>query len=420
MCIRTVVASLVLVCLFHTVTVAQPGGRFGGRGGPPGRGFDPSEMLRRMDTNNNGMLEQNEVSDRARGFISRMAEGSGIDMNRPISIERLGKAFEERRREREREYQRDRDRRREADRKKEQEDNLEVKGFELDEEYPPVPGFDIPFDSPLLAAGPLEDRYDEKIIERTERAFRYYDRNRDGILDKEEISRGRWSDDPYAHDLNKDGKLSKVEMCERYAKRYGNDKAKSSSSRSSSSSSRSSYRSYRSSSSASSRSTSGSDSDRNSRIARYAESIMRRYDQNRNGYLDRDEWKNMRNDPEKSDRNRDGKISRSELEERLASYGSYSSSSRSSSSSSSKSKRTSRRSSDSDYRVTTTDERLERLGVSGSSQFVRSDKNRDGQLQMAEFTYSWSADKIDEFYDYDLNGDGVITPQEWVTVEKEK
>ena len=68
----------------------------------------------------------------------------------------------------------------------------------------------------------------------------------------------------------------------------------------------------------------------------------------------------------------------------------------------------------------TVDERLADLGVSGTSTFVRSDKNRDGQLQMAEFAYSWSADKIDEFNDYDLNGDGVITPEEWVTVEKEK
>ena len=78
---------------------AQPGR--GGRGGPPGRGgFDPTEMLRRMDTNNNGMLDPDEVSDRAKGFISRMTEGRGVDMNRPISIDRLRGIMDERRRER--------------------------------------------------------------------------------------------------------------------------------------------------------------------------------------------------------------------------------------------------------------------------------------------------------------------------------
>jgi Ca2+-binding EF-hand superfamily protein len=127
----------------------------------------------------------------------------------------------------------------------------------------------------------------------------------------------------------------------------------------------------------------------------------------------------MSNSPEKADKNNDGKISRDELEERLKSYSS-SKSSKSSSSSSSKSKKSSRKSSASDYRFTTLEERLDNLGVSGSSMFVRNDKNRDGQLQMAEFAYSWSTDKVDEFKDYDLNGDGVITPQEWVTVENEK
>lgn len=420
-----------------------PGGGRGPGGGGPGGGFDPTEMLRRMDANGNGQLDPNEVSDRARGFLNRMTEGTGIDTSKPISIERLKRVMDERRREREREYQRSNDQQNRS--RQEEEDELVVKGFELDEELPLVPGFDLPSDSPLLATGPLEDRYDKEIMERVERAFRYYDRNKDEILDKEEIKNGRWSDNPYDYDLNKDGKLSKVELCERYAKRYGNKKAESSSSsdRSSSSSSsrdsgsrsygsRDGSRSYgsRDGSRYSSYRSSDRDRDRDddrddgsSKMARYAESIMRRYDRNRNGYLDKEEWKSMSGSPEKSDKNKDGKISRSELEAGLEAYAkarSSSSGSDKSRSGSSRSKSKSGSPGSLEHRFLTTDERLAELGVDASSSFVRSDKNRDGQLQMAEFAYSWSQDKLDEFKDYDLNGDGVITPQEWTTVENEK
>ena len=49
--------------------------------------------------------------------------------------------------------------------------------------------------------------------------FRRYDSNRDGFLDRAEISRGRWSDDPFTYDRNHDGKLTRSEMAVRYARR---------------------------------------------------------------------------------------------------------------------------------------------------------------------------------------------------------
>ena len=48
--------------------------------------------------------------------------------------------------------------------------------------------------------------------------------------------------------------------------------------------------------------------------------------------------------------------------------------------------------------------------------FVQQDANGDGQVAMAEFehTISWSDAKVRKFNRYDLNKDGIITPQECV------
>jgi len=44
--------------------------------------------------------------------------------------------------------------------------------------------------------------------------------------------------------------------------------------------------------------------------------------------------------------------------------------------------------------------------------FFERDLNDDGQIEMAEFTDQWDADKADEFAMYDSNNDGIITPDE--------
>ena len=60
-----------------------------------------------------------------------------------------------------------------------------------------------------------------------------------------------------------------------------------------------------------------------------------------------------------------------------------------------------------------------KLGVSSTSSFIRDDKNGDGQLQMAEYSSTWNDAKLAEFRELDLNGDFVITPQEWLEAEKQ-
>lgn len=397
-----------------------PGG-YSGRGGPPSSsggpgGFDPTEMLSRMDANQNGKLDGDELSERTKYMISRISERAGvkIDTSRDVSLESLSAAFKKA------SENSDRDNR-DDDRQSNSEPEIpQVHDFKLDDQMVLVPGFDIPDDSPLLQSGPLEDRYDQRIMEQVERRLREYDTNKDGLLDQSELSKGRWSPDPKEADLNGDGKLNKLELAERYAKRYGSNEKAASNSKSkpvpvslyglapagSSSGSKSSG-------SASSSSSESSDD----KVKKYADSLMKQYDKNKNDVLEREEWQQMSNSPERSDSNRDGKISRSELEARLSSYYKSSGSSNKSSTSSGSSGSALPNAIKGDYRFSTTDELLAKAGISGSSDFIRKDANGDGQIQMAEFASDWDDDKFAEFQELDQDGDGVITPAEWNAVQ---
>ncbi len=163
-----------------------------------------------------------------------------------------------------------------------------------------------------------------------------------------------------------------------------------------------------------SRSSSNRDRDpeREDRIRRFAESMFARYDRNRNGVLERDEWGEMRV-AQGADRNDDGKITKEELTARLAEYsgrrsrGEDGDSSGPGSSSDSESSDSNGRSRS--YRFSTATERL----VAGLPDwFARCDANGDGQVAMAERYSDWTESRAREFLSYDRNGDGLITQRE--------
>lgn len=190
------------------------------------------------------------------------------------------------------------------------------------------------------------------------------------------------------------------------------------------------------------------------RVRQYAQSLFRQYDANKNGVLEREEWQQMRGSPEKADRNHDGLISLEELTQRelernrlalagtsssggetgrLATSAGASSSTKSAASSSissasslqgsrfrwrspsSSSSARSRSGQPGRVRFLTP---LERLPKGMPDWFVQKDADADGQVSMAEFATEWTDAKAAEFQKYDLNNDGIITPEECLRAEK--
>ena len=80
------------------------------------------------------------------------------------------------------------------------------------------------------------------------------------------------------------------------------------------------YASLAPSSNRSSSGSSGSSGDRGreARVRGFAQYMLRRYDRNRSGSLEREEWGEMRTDPSPADRNNDGVITQEELTAQLA------------------------------------------------------------------------------------------------------
>ncbi len=197
------------------------------RGGQ-GSGDFQRQFLQRMDQNSNGVLEPGEISDRARGFIDRMARDAGLDPGQPIPINRLGGASfpgpdggrgqSERRSGRD-----DRERRDERERRDQERESSSSSGTDP---YPLVPRFGDPLVlgfgvSPLSLNGhviDLEKRYDRRVLEQVERAMQRYDRSRNGVLEYDEWQRVSWRPDPRQSDLDGDGQLTKAEVAERFAK----------------------------------------------------------------------------------------------------------------------------------------------------------------------------------------------------------
>jgi len=160
------------------------------------------------------------------------------------------------------------------------------------------------------------------------------------------------------------------------------------------------------------------DAERERRAREFAESILRRYDRNRSGRLERDEWGELRGNPAEIDRNKDGVITLEELQAFAASFGQRRESSGSSSSGSSQGEGGGRQAVPGEATTVSGPKFVrfrrphERLPQGLPDWFIQKDKDEDGQISMAEFSNSWNDATVSEFLRYDLDGDGVITPKE--------
>ena len=135
--------------------------------------------------------------------------------------------------------------------------------------------------------------------------------------------------------------------------------------------------------------------------------MIKQYDKDKDGKISKTEIKEMRRPPTGADSNKDGFISKEEL------IASLSGANKPSSSGSTSRNESSTRSSSS-FRS-----RSERSRSSSSSKsrrpvsFSEDDTNKDGQIQMREYSDEWNQEILEEFRKRDLNNDGVITAEEW-------
>lgn len=402
----------------------------------------PLGFLQRLDANGNGMLEPDEQG-RARPFIERIARDvGGIDMNRPIRLSTLGEKIQQMQggqSSNSRSSSSSRSSSRGSSGPKDMQGNplpaeasLDslVPGFDVVEEVIPVPGFGA-------KAEYLNVPVQEADFTEAEQTIKRYDRNRNGILEADEIKNARWRDDPMKQDRNGDGKLTRSELAVRYSlRRTSEAQRKAQSSAGGTSGGGSQDRGAQDQGSSSSRfgggggsrfggSSSGGSSGAD-RMAQMAGSIMERYDANKSGVIEKSEYKNFRSDPSAADTNKDGKITKDELAKWMTSRfsqgsgrGGDSSSARGGSGGRSEGAAEGGGGADivgsGSYRFKLPQEGLPE-GLPGW--YVTSDKNNDGQIAMSEYTGKWDAKTLSDYYAYDINRDGVITPGEAMETTK--
>ncbi len=437
------------------------------------------ELLRRMDANRDGQLDPSEIPARSQASVRRLAEQAGLDPGGgPLPIDRL-----------ERQLRGDSGRPPRGERGSPDERGPRGErgrgGRGRDEPGRPpegrgrrggrgesTPGDAVsrePADAPATgtaprgfgpspangvasssssgpqgfgavgaAEGQLEERFDERIVQYVDRFLSQYDRNRNGQLDSNEWEGIRWGDNPKDSDQNGDGVLTRAELAERMASRWGSrggnrdsgDRRppdRSGADRSGADRAppdRSARgRGFRGGPPESSPSPSSSGGG-NDRVRRYAEGLLKRYDESGNGVLEKAEWSKMRSRYASADANQDGLITVDELAGQLSEFsgGSSGGSSRGGTAQGNsrgpngrgRSAGSSRASNRKSYRFLTPAERL-RESMSGRIRdaFLDLDQDGDGQVAMSEFATTWTDEKVEEFAALDANRDGLVTPAEY-------
>lgn len=394
------------------------------------RSFDPVEYLKRLDANGNGALEPGELSDRSREFV----KGLGFNTDETLSIDKIASKINGDKAEAEKE-------KKSPNGSPERKIVRKVPGFGV--EAPARQGVPDFVSQPQASPQELLGKYGERIMEQVDAAMQRYDKNGDGKIDTTEASEGRWGQpEPKESDLDQDGNLTRSEMAERYYRRQRNSEDNSGNreresgrgeDRDRESNDSREERNDRESREERSDSDSGSSAESESegsepprsaggdRYRRYADDLISKYDQDKDGNLSKDEMSEMKQRPVNGDLDGNGLISAGELTEAIANGNMNTEPGRGSGenskpSGSSGSSRSPTRSENSDSNESPRSEAGSRNSTSRSSStfsFNASDKNGDGQVQMHEFATDWTDEKLDQFREYDRNRDGVITNAEY-------
>jgi subtilisin-like proprotein convertase family protein len=313
-----------------------------------------AEYLKRMDANSNGYIEPSEISDSARPYLERYAQVGGMSLSQTHSLRRW-------------EYSVERYYSKRAESTSGQIDpGKGPSGFELDTEALLLPEF---------GSAKIRYPYTREDLEEADRMLRNYDRNDDQELDRAEAVAGRWSrGNPYDFDFNHDERISRTELAQRSARNRLAEKQSNQVRYKPSEDNQSSDDAPWARDLNTSR---GLEADRNSRYL--ADSIVDRYDRNRDHILNARERSGLGIDVGAADFNRDGDVS----EDELAAY--Y-------------------------YREMSA--RDNDLSDVLPSWFFERDSNGDRQIDMVEFTDQWDDAKVEEFTALDSNRDGILTSDE--------
>lgn len=424
---------------FHAV--GQDGPPRGRRGDGDRRSFDIGALMARIDVNKNGILDNEELNDRSRDFLRRMGMENVGDS---VAVADVIKAYEERN------GQGNSSAAPPARPTREQNSSALAAVRKL-------PGFDAPvaqasslpkFNVLATAAPGLKpyDSYPESVKAEVENTLRRYDANKDGVIDAEEMKSMRWRAPSAAEsDLNRDGTLSREEIAHRYLQREaatsegtseggGNRGGPGRGDRSGRDDGR--FNDQRGgdnrgeerrggdsnatggNATSTTRTASSLGSGGGTDYRTYATEIFQKYDENKDGVLDKDEFAKLRRKPPNADADKDGLVTLQEL------IDAYTEMERSGGTGTSGSSSGSAASSGGDSNSSRND-RGSRTSAGGRSGFgggrsnsggsfsIESyDKNGDGQVQMWEFADEWTKETLEEFRKWDKNNDGVITLDE--------
>ncbi len=317
------------------------------------------ESLERLDRNQDGAIAPDEITPLSRPYLERITKARRMSIDRPNQIDKLQEAA--------RIYYALRNG--VAGKHIVPESKSSVLPFGPEPDEPLVPEFGLP---------EVKYPYVQADLDEADRSLHRSDRNKDGYIDRTEAMDSEWTHrDPFEMDLDKDGRLSRLELGQRYARRRLLSHASTELVR----------KAWRTGSSIRSSTPEEQENRDDSRWwrrggSRYwlTASVMGRFDLNKNGRLESHEAQRLGVPPVLIDVDQDGELSRDELHTFL----------------------------------TEMQDEAGDLSEGLPGWFYELDANRDGQVAMAEFTTEWTDEKFQEFASLDTNGDGLLTSLEVV------
>ena len=325
------------------------------------------ESLEKLDRNNDGVIDPDEITPLARPYLEQLSRSGSrnvrIDLDRPNEISKLQEIA----------------RRYHAVRNGATEDvRIRVDRTGKDSVLPIRPQDDQPL-VPEFGLAEVKFPYTQDDLDFADRTMRSHDENDDGYIDRDESTRHEWTHrNPFADDLNKDDRLSRLELAQRYARRRLLD--------------RWSHEFRKKDWRTRGQADSSRDRDRRSDDSRWwreggsdywlTASLLGRFDSNKNGKLEKEEAAELEMSTVRIDTDRDGDLSREELFAYIK------------------------------------EQQNEAGGSEGLPEwFYELDVNQDRQIAMHEFATEWTDEKLAEFEALDRSGDGLLTAAE-VTAEK--